>query len=149
MNPDGSEAAMEPEATAPSDPAKVSASGLIDDAKAKLGETAQTRKDSLADTIEDLAGAVHRAGAQFDGQQDWVANAIGQGATELENLADALRKKDLGEIVGDIRTFVERQPALFIGVSLAAGFALARFAKLAVADLSREDLPTVTVGNRG
>jgi hypothetical protein len=149
MNQDESEVAMEPQASAPLDPAKVGASGLIDDAKAKLGETAQTRKDSLADTIENLAGTVHRAGAQFDGQQDWVANAIGQGASELENLADTLRKKDLGEIVADIRTFAERQPALFIGVSLAAGFAIARFAKLAVADLSLEDLPTVAVGSRG
>lgn len=149
MNEDGSDVGMKRQPGGMADAPDVGVNGLIDGAKAKLSDTAQARKDGLADTLEDLAGNVHRAGAQFDGQQDWVANAIGQGATELENLADTLRKKDLGEIVGDIRTFAERQPALFIGVSLAAGFALARFAKLAVADLSREDLPSLAVGSHG
>jgi hypothetical protein len=116
---------------------------LMDDAKASLAGAAQSRKEGIADQIDGLAKTVHRAGSEFEGQQDWLARAIGQGAAELEGLASALRKKDLGEIVSDVRGFAERQPAIFIGAALAAGFALARFGKIAAGDLSKADLPTL------
>jgi hypothetical protein len=108
-----------------------------------LVDAAQTRKDGIADQIEGLADTIERAGSQFDGQQDWLASAIRQGATELDTFASSLRRKGIGEIIEDVRAFAERQPAIFIGASLAAGFALARFGKIAAADLSRDDLPTV------
>lgn len=123
--------------------------GLVGDAKTRLSGAAQAQKDGIADQIEGLAKTVHRAGAQFEGQQDWISQAIGQGAAELEGLASALRRKDLGEIASDVRAFAERRPGIFIGLSLAAGFALARFGKIAAADVSRADLPVLSEASRG
>lgn len=121
---------------------------LLDEAKDGLADIVHARKDGIADGLAGLADTVQRAGSRFEGQQEWLARAVGQGADEIQLLAETLRKKDLQEIIGDVRGFAERQPALFIGVSLAAGFAAARFFKLAAADLSRDDLPAVAVAHR-
>lgn len=90
-----------------------------------------------------MAQSVRRSGEQFAGQQDWIASAIDRGATELGSLASALREKDIVSLVGEVKSFAKRQPALFIGVSLASGFAIARLGKLVAAEVTRADLPTM------
>ena len=53
-------------------------------------------------------------------------------------------------MVSQVRSLARRQPALFVGACLAAGFALARVGKLVAADVSRDDLPTMPeVGHGG
>lgn len=119
------------------------ASSLVSQVKDQAAAAVSGRKDGLADRIDQLADAVHQSGAQFEGKQDWIAGAIERGASELGALAGALRENDLGNLIGQVRTIARRQPALFIGASLAAGFAVARLGKLVVADISRDDLPTL------
>jgi hypothetical protein len=43
--------------------------------------------------------------------------------------------------MGSLQDLARRQPALFAGASLAAGFALARVGRVAVAGASQADLP--------
>ena len=43
--------------------------------------------------------------------------------------------------MGGLQDLAQRQPALFAGASLAAGFALARVGRIAVAGASKDDLP--------
>lgn len=119
------------------------ASSLIDQAKAQAATALSGQKDGIADRIDELADAVHKSGAQFEGRQDWIAGAIERGATELGSLATALRENDLTSLVTQVQSIARRQPALFIGASLAAGFAVARLGKLVVADVSKDDLPTI------
>ena len=119
------------------------ASSLIGQAKEQASAAISGQKDGIADRIDELADAVHKSGAQFEGRQDWIASAIERGATELGSLATALRDNDLTSLVAQVRSIARRQPALFIGASLAAGFAVARLGKLVVADVSRDDLPTM------
>ena len=95
-----------------------------------------------------MAQQVHRSGEQFEGRQDWIASAVGRGAAELNTLAGAIRSKDLSELASEAQAFARRQPALFMGAALAAGFAVARLGKVVAGGLSRDDLPTVPeVGN--
>lgn len=101
------------------------------------------QKAAAADMVGRLAETVKRSGEQFEGQQDWIASAIGRGAQELNTLAGALRDRDPGDLAAEIGHFARRQPALFLGAAAAAGFVLARIGKLAAADLSRADLPTI------
>lgn len=119
------------------------ASSLIGQAKEQAVAAISSQKEGIADRIEELADAVHKSGAQFEGRQDWLASAIEQGAAELGTLATALRDNDLTSLVGQVQSIARRQPALFIGVSLAAGFAVARLGKLVAADVSRDDLPSL------
>ncbi len=102
---------------------------------------AESQKENLADRIEDVAKAVHRSGEQLEGHQDFIAHLVERGAAELGTLANTLRSNDLRGLLGNLQDLAQRQPALFAGASLAAGFALARVGKVAVAGASRADLP--------
>ena len=119
------------------------ASSLLDQLKDKATTAVESRKHDLADRVDELASAVHKSSEQFRGNQDWIASAIERGAAELSTVATALRENDLNGMIGQVRNFARQQPAPFIGASLVAGFALARFGKIIAADLSRDDLPTL------
>ena len=125
-----------------------STSSLVGQAQQKLTDALDNQKHTAADFVEQLARTVQQSGEQFEGRQDWIASAVGRGAAELNTLAGSLRNKDLGELVGEAQAFARRQPALFMGAALAAGFAVARLGKVVAGDLSRDDLPSVPeVGN--
>ena len=98
----------------------------------KASSIAEDQKSQLADKLEDVAKAVHRSGEQLEGHQDWVAHLVERGAAELSTLATTLRSNDLQGLLGDIGSLARRQPALFVGASMAAGFALTRVGRLAV-----------------
>lgn len=119
------------------------ASSLVDQVKDKAVGAAEGQKAGVADQIENLASSVRKSSEQFSGQQDWIASAIERGAAELSTLASSLRENDVNALFGQVRTFARQQPAVFIGASFAAGFALARFGKIVAADVSRDDLPTL------
>lgn len=97
-----------------------------------------TKKD-LAGRLEDVAQAVHRSGEQLEGHQDWIAQLVERGADELSVLATTLRSNDLQSLLGDLGSLARRQPALFVGASMAAGFALARVGRVAVSGASQAD----------
>ena len=97
----------------------------------------------MADQLEDVTKAVHRSGEQLEGHQDFVAHLVERGAAELSTLASTLRSNHLRGLMGNLQDLAQRQPALFAGASLAAGFALARVGKVAVAGASKADLPTM------
>ncbi|MDB5715067.1 MAG: hypothetical protein JWO15_2464 [Sphingomonadales bacterium] len=119
------------------------APGLTAQIKDKAVAAVAEQKDGLADRIDDLAKTVHNSGDQFAGRQDWVASAIERGATELGSLATSLRQNDLSSLLSQVTSLARKQPALFVGASLVAGFAVARLGKIVVSDVSRDDLPTL------
>ena len=96
-----------------------------------------------------MAGAVHRSGEQLEGQQDWLAQLVERGADELGNLASTVRSNDLRGLIGKLEDMARRQPVLFVGAAMAAGFASARLGKVAIAGASRSDLPTMKEGGNG
>lgn len=116
---------------------------LASQAKEQVAGKVEASKEGLADQLEGLAETVHRSGEQFAGKQDWIAQAIDGGAQELTSLAQALRENDLSSLLSQVQSFAKRQPGVFVGASLAAGFALARLGKVVAADVSRDDLPTM------
>lgn len=124
-------------------PATDAAGSLAGQARQKLTGALDGQKGAAADMVAQLAQTVKRSGKQFEGQQDWIARAVARGAAELDTLATTLRDRDVGDLAGEVRRFARRQPALFVGAAAAAGFAVARLGRLAAADLSRADLPTI------
>lgn len=105
---------------------------LAGDVKESVTSAAEGQKDKLAGLIDSLADSVHRSGKQLEGEQDWIAKLIERGAGELGSLADTLRTNDLPTLVGNLDGLARRQPALFLGATVIAGFALARAGKVAV-----------------
>lgn len=125
------------------DQAAGQASSLVGQVRDRATSAVEDHKAGVADQIEEAAQAVHRSGEQLRGQSDWLAGAVERGAAELSAFASSLRDKDLATLAGEVQGFARRQPAAFVGLSFAAGFALARLGKLVAADASRGDLPTL------
>jgi len=127
----------------PAAQAKQAARGVAGQVKERLVKTADGQKAGIADRLDEVADSLHRSSEQFAGKQDWIASAIARGASELGTLASSVRTTDVVDLLGQVQSFARRQPGLFIGASLVAGFALARFGKLVAADVSRDDLPVM------
>lgn len=120
---------------------------LAGELKDKTLHAVETGKDSIADRLEDMAGAVYRSGAQLEGHGgDMLAHLIERGAAEMGVLAKTLRTNDLQALFRELGGFASRQPALFVGASIAAGFALTRVGRIAVSGATQADLPTMPGG---
>ena len=130
------------------DDASKRGASLAGDVKDHLTSAAERRKDGLADQLDDVAKAVQRSGEQLEGHQDWIAHLVERGAHELGSLASTLRTNDLQGLLGNLQDLARRQPAVFVGASLAAGFAMVRVGKVAVSGMSRADLPKMPEVNR-
>ena len=125
--------------------AKERASSLIGAAGEKASAVAEAQKESVAGYLDDVAKAVHRSGEQLEGHQDWVAHMVERGADELASLAATLRTNDLQSLLGELGSLARRQPALFVGASMAAGFALTRVGRLAVSSTAGGAAPAAPV----
>ena len=123
------------------DEARTTGASLAGDAGEHLQSAAESGKNSLADQIDHAARALHRSGTELEDQQDWAAHLVERGAAELGSLAETLRSNDLRGLMRGLQDLANRQPALFTGASLAAGFALARVGRVAVSEMSKGDLP--------
>jgi hypothetical protein len=105
---------------------------LAGEAKDKALDVAEGGRDQLADRLDDFAGAVERSGMALEGQQDWLAGLVERGAEELGGLASTVRSNDLRGLLGKLEGMARRQPVLFAGAAMAAGFASARLGKAAL-----------------
>ncbi len=121
--------------------AKERAASLLGVAGEKASAVADEQRQNVASYIDDVAHAIHRSGEQLEGHQDWVAHMVERGAAELEVLANTLRTNDVQSLMGSLGSLARRQPALFVGASMAAGFALARVGRLAAAGASTPSAP--------
>ena len=130
------------------DDATARGASLLGDVRGHLTSLAEDRKDELADQLDDVAKAVQRSGKELEGHQDWLAQLVERGTHELGSLATSLRNNDLQGLLGSLQDLARRQPAIFVGASLAAGFALVRVGKVAVSGMSSADLPKMPEVNR-
>ena len=121
--------------------AKSQGAAAYDQVKDRALSAAESGKDAVADRLDNVAEAVQRSGEQLEGQQDWIAHLVERGADELGSLASTLRSNDLRGLMGKLEDLAQRQPAVFVGAAMAAGFAAVRIGKIAVAGASKADMP--------
>ena len=99
---------------------------------ARFAALARTRQQDVLRTAATFLTELHALAA------DMIAPA-----SAWPSLASSLRENDLSSLLGQVKSLARRQPALFVGASLAAGFAVARLGKIVAADVSRDDLPNM------
>lgn len=104
-----------------------SASDLGQSAREMAEGSLSQARSVAADNVGRAGEALHAA-AEKMGRGDTFGTLIDAAAGQLDAASRALRDRDASRLVHDINDFARRQPALFIGGALAAGFALARFA---------------------
>jgi ElaB/YqjD/DUF883 family membrane-anchored ribosome-binding protein len=122
------------QAKAAVDDLKEQARELASDAKTRARAAAGRRKDAVADQVHGFASAFRSAAGDLNQrEQRFGADCCGQMADSLDQVSEALRRRDITEFVGSVEEFARRQPVAFIGGTVAAGLALGRFMKSSAA----------------
>ncbi len=110
------------------------------DVAGKAREAAAGRSGSAADTLRSSAD-------RLEAELPWLQTAMRKSAEGLDTLSRSLDRGDFEHTLSNISTFARQRPALFLGASVAAGFALARIGKTAVDGLraaAEEETPAAT-----
>jgi len=87
---------------------------------------AEEGKTRAAETIHGVAGDLREAATTLGRNQTIapVGKYANQAADALEEFAGTLRDKNVGQLVTEVSGFVRRNPAVAVGIAVAAGFAL-------------------------
>lgn len=115
-------------ATKVSDAAKESAQNIAQTAASEAQSYAGQAKDAAAGEVKDVASALRTAADELRSGSP-QERTFSQIADSLADASDALRSKDLGEMVGAVNDFARRNPMAFLGSAALIGFAATRFAK--------------------
>jgi hypothetical protein len=92
-----------------------------------LGE----QQRATAGGLGEFAGALRKAAREMDdGGGSGQVSRMAQGAADgLERLSRSLREQDFDGLVREAESFARRQPVVFFGAAVAAGFLAMRFLK--------------------
>jgi hypothetical protein len=95
----------------------------------ELGKTGESQKARGVDALKRFARAIDSAARELEPQSAVVAGAVHEAARKVDGLSDNLSNRDVNELIESAAQLARAQPVLFLGGSVAAGFALARFLK--------------------
>jgi ABC-type transporter Mla subunit MlaD len=112
-----------------SEKAKSNIAEAAETAKAHARRIADQQKDAGADTLHEVAGAVHGAARTLEAGMPQVASYVHGTAAQLEDVAKTLRHQSVDDLIEGIGSFARAQPVIFFGGAMLAGFALTRFLK--------------------
>jgi len=107
--------------------------------KSRAGEVAGTvsteaanyadrAKGTIADEVKSVASALRTAADEMS-RGSASERTFSQIANSLADASDAMRDKDLGQIVSTVSDYAKRNPLIFLGGAALVGFAAVRFAK--------------------
>jgi hypothetical protein len=119
-----------PGPTSPGTAAGVGASAHGDDPRQQVRGRAEEQKTRAGDTVEDVAGAARAAADDLERRgETQLADLARSAASQFATFADTLHHRNVDDILRDARRLAQSNPAVFIGGSVAVGFALARLFK--------------------
>lgn len=111
---------------------KDSAGTVIDRTKQAATEKVEEGAERVANSAQSAASALRRAAGDVEAENAWIGTALRKSADGLEQATRSLAGGDVSRGISDLNAFARRQPAIFLGASLALGFALARVGKTAI-----------------
>ena len=106
---------------------------VASDAGEKLRASVSDQKAAGADYVGNVANIIRRTAYEFDNEMPQAGHYIRKAAAQLENVSEAMRNRDMSEIVGNVQDFARKQPTAFFGAAVLLGFAAVRFLKSAPA----------------
>lgn len=106
-----------------------SAKDVAADAGERLRASVREQKAAGADYVGNVANIVRRTAYEFDTDIPQAGHYIRKAAAQLENVSQAMRSRDMSEIVGNVQDFARKQPTAFFGAAVLIGFAAVRFFK--------------------
>jgi vacuolar-type H+-ATPase subunit E/Vma4 len=112
------------------DRARGAAATVADNVKESARSAASDQKNQAAERLSGFADALRTASSDLDQRGQSVASGfVRQAAEGLEHVSGAVRTHDLDDLVETAESFARRQPVVFLGSAVLAGFGLARFVK--------------------
>lgn len=96
--------------------------------QAAMSEGAERARSSTQST----SSALRRAADDLQDDNAWIGTGLRTAADYIEKTGGQLLDGDFNHVVDNLNAFARRQPALFLGASLAAGFVIARLGKTAL-----------------
>lgn len=112
-----------------SDSLKAGGEKALQEAKTKMREAAESQRRRAVDAVGGMAGALHRAAHDLNAENETMGRYTDMAAERLDDVASYLRDTDWKQVVEGAEDFARRQPYLFVGGAMLAGFVLARFVK--------------------
>jgi hypothetical protein len=109
--------------------AQTTATGLVKTAQDRARDLADEQKSAAAEQIEEVARTIDDAGAAVERALPQAAPYVRQAASTVRAASSALRDRSVDDLITMASDFARRQPAAMAGLSLFAGFAMARFLK--------------------
>jgi hypothetical protein len=107
--------------------AKDQASAFAANVGQELSRTAEAQKVRGAEAIQSFARAITSAAAEIETQSPQAARSVRDAASKVEGLSRNLRNHSVDDLLKVGADLARRQPMLFVGGALAAGFAVSRF----------------------
>lgn len=111
---------------------KETASNLLDRGKEVAKQKAEEGAATARETAESTASALRRAADDVETDNAWIGKVLRKSADSIEGATRSLAGGDITRGINDLNAFARRNPALFLGASVALGFALARVGKTAI-----------------
>jgi hypothetical protein len=111
---------------------KDSAATVIDRGKEAAAATVEQGAERVKTSIDSATSALRRAADDVESDNRWIGAALRKSAEGIERATASLDGGDLSRVLDDLNGFARRNPAIFLGASVALGFALARVGKTAV-----------------
>jgi hypothetical protein len=108
----------------------------IADTVSQAEEVAERQKRAGAERVDEMAKAVHGAADELGKQMPEAAELVHAAASRLEQGAEAVRERNLRDLMATLSDMGRREPLALFGGALVAGFAISRFLKSS-ADSSR------------
>lgn len=113
------------------------ASGLASKAASSLASEAQSHASGMmqqqmemgADYVRMVSQTAHTAARELEGKAPELARLVHDVADRAESFAKDLKRRQASEMLDMTWDFARRNPRLFLGGAVAAGFLLTRFAK--------------------
>ena len=110
--------------------AQQAARELWQDAKDGARSMLDEQKQSAASGIDDLAAALRTSARDLGGRNQATVGRIAQSAAaSLEQISGALQHRDLDGLIREAESYARRQPMVFFGAAVLAGFCAMRFLK--------------------
>jgi len=113
------------------------AKDVASDAGEKLRASVSEQKAAGADYVGNIANIIRRTAYEFDAEMPQAGHYIRKAAAQIENVSEAMRNKNMSEIVGNVQDFARKQPTVFFGAAVLLGFAAVRFLKSAPANTNQ------------
>lgn len=105
------------------------AKDVASQASEKLKGAVDDRKSSGAEYVGKLANSMRRAAREFDADLPMAGTYIRKAASQVEAVSDTIRTGSFNDLVRNGQSFARRQPTVFLGIAILAGFGVVRFLK--------------------